>query len=46
MKLNFVESMDEVLKLALERPIEALPIPATPAAVETPAPVSEENLTH
>ena len=26
MKLNFVESMDEVLKIALEREIVALPI--------------------
>jgi ATP-dependent Lon protease len=46
MKLHFVESMDEVLKLALERPIEMLPIAATPAAVEASVPVSEENLTH
>jgi ATP-dependent Lon protease len=46
MILHFVESMDEVLRLALERPIEALPIPGTPAAaVETP-PASEENITH
>ncbi|MFN0191425.1 MAG: endopeptidase La [Aestuariivirga sp.] len=47
MKLHFVESMDEVLKLALERPLEVLPIPATPVAgaVDTPPP-SEEKLTH
>jgi ATP-dependent Lon protease len=38
MKLNFVESMDEVLKLALEREIQALPV--APAAVE-PLPVDE-----
>jgi len=43
MKLNFVESMDEVLKLALERPIEALP--AMPPAVEAAAP-AEDKLTH
>ena len=48
MKLHFVESMDEVLRLALERPIEALPIPATPpaAAVEGAPPTGEENITH
>jgi len=28
MKLNFVESMDEVLKIALERELEPLPLPA------------------
>jgi len=45
MKLHFVDSMDEVLKLALERPLEALPpIPAV-AAGEAPAatPVGEEK---
>jgi ATP-dependent Lon protease len=49
MKLHFVESMDEVLKLALERPIEALPIPATapPPAVEAaPPPAAEEKVMH
>ena len=30
MKLHFVESMDEVLKIALEREIVALPMPAAP----------------
>ncbi len=29
MKINFVESMDEVLKIALEREIVALPMPTT-----------------
>jgi len=33
MKLNFVESMDEVLKIALER--EVTPLPLSPAAVPT-----------
>ena len=28
MKLHFVESMDEVLKIALEREMVALPMPA------------------
>ena len=40
MKLHFVESMDEVLRIALESEIKALPIP-----VEMTRP-SEENLTH
>ena len=31
MKLNFVDSMDQVLKIALEREIVALPMPAAPA---------------
>jgi ATP-dependent Lon protease len=45
MKLHFVQNMDEVLKLALEREIE--PLPLTPAAqpVEI-ARQPEENLTH
>ncbi len=37
MKLHFVESMDEVLKLALERDLQALPVPQSgPSAVENP----------
>ncbi len=44
MKLHFVESMDEVLKVALEREIEPLPIaPATPGAEIVRA---EDKLTH
>ncbi len=44
MSLHFVDSMDEVLKLALEREIEPLVIsPAQP--VDMPRP-SEENITH
>jgi ATP-dependent Lon protease len=34
MKLHFVESMDEVLKIALEKEIVALPMPAGAPAVE------------
>ena len=35
MKLHFVESMDEVLKIALERDLEALPVPKNaPTAAE------------
>jgi ATP-dependent Lon protease len=45
MKLHFVESMDEVLKIALEREIIALPLAATAGAVEQMAvqqPVEEK----
>jgi ATP-dependent Lon protease len=41
MKLHFVESMDEVLKIALESEVKALPIP--PVEMTQP---SEEKLTH
>ena len=34
MKLHFVDSMDEVLKIALERELVALPMPAANPAVE------------
>jgi ATP-dependent Lon protease len=45
MELHFVESMDEVLKIALEREIVALPMPASNAGVEiTPQP--EEIVAH
>jgi ATP-dependent Lon protease len=44
MKLHFVESMDEVLRIALERELIALPLPA-PAAVDYMTPV-EENRAH
>ena len=44
MKLHFVDTMDEVLKVALEREIIALPMP--PATVEMGARPSEEKLTH
>jgi ATP-dependent Lon protease len=45
MILHFVETMDDVLRFALERLPEALPLPAT-AAIELPARSSEEKLTH
>ncbi|HEX7361864.1 MAG TPA: endopeptidase La [Bryobacteraceae bacterium] len=44
MKLNFVSSMDEVLKLALEREVVALPLP--PAAAADLSVRSGEDLTH
>jgi ATP-dependent Lon protease len=43
MKVHFVESMDEVLKIALEREITALPLGA-PAPVELATQPSEEKL--
>jgi ATP-dependent Lon protease len=44
MKLNFVDSMDEVLKIALERELEAIPMPAgNPAMGIQPA---EETVAH
>jgi ATP-dependent Lon protease len=44
MKLHFVDSMDEVLRIALEREIVALPLPGTAPGVEVlPA---EENRPH
>jgi ATP-dependent Lon protease len=47
MKLNFVESMDEVLKIALEREIIPLPMPTGNPAIELSAARSrEEKLTH
>ena len=42
MRLHFVDTMDEVLRFALEREPEALPLPA----IELPARSSEEKLTH
>jgi ATP-dependent Lon protease len=43
MKLNFVDSMDQVLKIALEREIVALPMPASaPVVVDKPV----EELAH
>jgi len=44
MELRFVDSMDEVLKIALEREVVALPLPG-PAAVEA-QPALEETRAH
>jgi ATP-dependent Lon protease len=44
MSLHFVETMDEVLKIALERPPVALPVP--PSAVDLAGRQGEEKLTH
>jgi ATP-dependent Lon protease len=46
MKLHFVSSMDEVLKIALEREIVALPLAPAATAAELTARPSEDNLTH
>jgi ATP-dependent Lon protease len=45
MKLHFVTSMDEVLKIALEREIVALPLAGTAPPVEM-ARVTEERISH
>jgi ATP-dependent Lon protease len=44
MKIHFVESMDEVLKIALEREIVSLPMPAAPGVEVAPQP--EEVVAH
>ncbi|MGA2134656.1 MAG: endopeptidase La [Bryobacteraceae bacterium] len=44
MKIHFVESMDEVLKIALEREIVALPMPAAPGVEVASQP--EEVVAH
>ncbi|MBY0374006.1 MAG: endopeptidase La, partial [Bryobacteraceae bacterium] len=45
MKLHLVESMDEVLKVALERPVEPLPI--VPVASDVlPAVAADDRTTH
>ena len=45
MKLHFVESMDQVLKIALEREIVALPIPGAELKVEG-SQSAEETVAH
>ena len=46
MKLHFATSMDEVLKIALEREIVALPMATVATAVELTGRPAEDNLTH
>ena len=46
MKLHFTFSMDEVLKIALEREIVALPLAPAATASELAASRPEDNLTH
>ncbi len=46
MKLHFVSSMDEVLKLALEREIEMAPLAGMLTAAEIVARSREDKVTH
>ncbi|MCU1295285.1 MAG: Lon-A peptidase [Bryobacterales bacterium] len=46
MKLDFVFSMDEVLKVALERELVALPLAPTATAADLVERRAEDNLTH
>ena len=47
MKLHFVDSMDEVLKIALEKEIEATPLPTGAAPVEASGSrKGEDGITH
>ncbi len=46
MKLHFTTSVDEVLKIALEREIVALPLAPVATAVELTGRPNEDNLTH
>jgi ATP-dependent Lon protease len=47
MKLDFVEHMDEVLLIALERPLDGLAAPAPPPdAVKTARKEEKQNVTH
>jgi hypothetical protein len=47
MKLDFVEHMDEVLMIALERPLEGLAAqPVPPDAVKSTRKEEKQNVTH
>jgi ATP-dependent Lon protease len=46
MKLSFVDSMDEVLKIALERELVALPMPALDAPPPVEVQPAEETVAH
>ena len=46
MKWNFVESMDQVLKIALERDLPVAPLAAGTAGVEMSGRPAEDNITH
>ncbi len=46
MKLHFVSSMDEVLKIALERELDAAPVHTTMSAAEIVARSRDEKVTH
>ena len=46
MKLHFVSSMDEVLKIALERELDAAPVHTSMSAAEIVARSRDEKVTH
>jgi len=46
MKLHFVENMDQVLQIALERPLSELAVPLAPAVDLASQAGTEENVTH
>jgi len=46
MRIHFVESMDEVLKLALEREIDTTPLAPAATPVEVPASRRDDKVTH
>ncbi len=46
MKLNFVESMDEVLKIALETEVKAIPMPTVELGMPSQEQLNDEKLTH
>jgi ATP-dependent Lon protease len=46
MKLQFVENMDEVLLIALERPLDELAVPIAPAVDLASQPAAEDKVTH
>jgi len=46
MKLIFVETMDEVLKISLEREFVALPVPANPPALDLAGRSGKDKVTH
>jgi ATP-dependent Lon protease len=46
MELHFVESMDEVLRLALEREVEPMPMSTGISSAETTPAIGEDKLMH
>jgi ATP-dependent Lon protease len=46
MKLHFVDAMDEVLKIALERPLPELPVEEPVATSQIPVTIKDQPSTH
>jgi ATP-dependent Lon protease len=46
MKLHFVDAMDEVLKIALERPLPELPVEEPVAASQIPVTIKDQPTAH